>query len=179
MNNEEKIKKLETEIVRLKESEKEKDKWSKNISNSYSDEIKKNKELSYNMLEMMTMDKECPYSIKRLDKDTCQILDKETGTIIEEGYIHIQREIMENQMREIKASTTNGNEDDIANAKLFALTERQLKNGQRRKTQYTWMKLIKTTDKNKWQIVDQKDQPRYEANPQTMAETIKEITQNK
>lgn len=45
------------------------------------------------------------------------------------------------------------------------------------KSKYNWMKVRRTFDYNKWQIVDGRDRVRFEGTPQTILETVKEITQ--
>lgn len=45
------------------------------------------------------------------------------------------------------------------------------------KSKYNWMKVRRTFDYNKWQIVDSKNRVRFEGTPQTILETVREITQ--
>ncbi len=61
------------------------------------------------------------------------------------------------------------------NKKIFQETEELIQN-----SQYNWMKLRRTFDYNKWQIVDSrnKDKVRFEGTPEELVKTIKEITQN-
>lgn len=46
-------------------------------------------------------------------------------------------------------------------------------------SQYNWLKVRRTFDYNKWQLVDSrnKDKVRYEGTPEKILETVKEITQ--
>lgn len=61
------------------------------------------------------------------------------------------------------------------NKKLFQETEELIQN-----SQYKWMKLRRTFDYNKWQIVDStnNNKMRFEGKPEEIAKIIKEITQN-
>lgn len=48
-----------------------------------------------------------------------------------------------------------------------------------RNSQYNWMKVEKTLDKDKWQIRDKRNgKVRFIGTPQKVIETVKEITQN-
>lgn len=48
------------------------------------------------------------------------------------------------------------------------------------KSKYNWMKVQKTVDFNKWQIIDRRDnRVRFEGTPEKILETVREITKNK
>lgn len=60
------------------------------------------------------------------------------------------------------------------NKKLFKEIEELIKN-----SQYDWMKLRRTFDYDKWQIVDSRNNKvRFEDTPEKIAKTVREITQN-
>ena len=88
--------------------------------------------------------------------------------------IHKQRKRRSYRAEDIKPITHIITTTENVEDKCFIEGQNLLRN-----SQYNWMQLIKTKDKNKWRIVDQQGIPRQELDPKTMLERIREITKNK